>query len=84
VHPVPAGDTLEVVVEWQHQGVPESSATLDLGALRSAAHHEDVLWDPPPPPPEDGYFGWSGPFSTGAHGSSLAITFDDEPDPKGE
>ncbi len=36
------------------------------------------------PVPEDGYFGWSGPFSTGAYGSSLAMTFDDEPDPKGE
>jgi hypothetical protein len=76
VHPLPEGDSLEVVVEWQHQGVPESSAALDLGALRAAAARQDVLWDAPPGP-QEGYFGWSAPFPVGAHGSSLAISFDE-------
>ncbi len=77
VHPLPEGDTLEVVVEWEHQRVPESSARVDLGALRDAAAREDVLWDPPPAP-EEGFFGWAGyaPTSGEAYKSSLTITFD--------
>ena len=80
VSPMPEGDALEVVVAWEHQDVPESSVRLDLAGLRTAAEHEVVLWDPPPPPPEDGYFGWAGPFSSGAYGSSLRISFDEEHD----
>ncbi len=57
---MPEGDALEVVVVWEHQGVPESSVRLELDALRAAAAREDVLWDPPPPPGE-GYFGWATP-----------------------
>lgn len=56
LHPLPAGDSFEVVVQWEHQGVPESAARLDLGPLRAAAEREDVLWDPAPPPEEGG--GW--------------------------
>lgn len=59
LHPLPEGDTLEVVVRWDHQGVPESSVALDLAPLRAAAEREVVLWDPPPAPGEDGAsFGW--------------------------
>jgi hypothetical protein len=56
LHPLPSGDWFEVVVQWEHQDVPESSVRLDLGPLRAAAEHEDVLWDPAPPPEEGG--GW--------------------------
>jgi hypothetical protein len=58
LHPLPVGDTVDVVVAWEHQGVPESHVTLDLAPLRAAAEREMVLWDPPPPPGEGGCFGW--------------------------
>ena len=58
VHPFPEGDTLEVVVAWEHQGVPESSVQLDLAALRAQAAREEVLWDPPPAMIEGDSFGW--------------------------
>ena len=77
VSPMPAGDALEAVVSWDHQGVPESSVRLDLPGLRTAAEHEVVLWDPPPPPPEEGYFGWAGPYPSGAYSSSWAMTLDE-------
>ena len=62
--PLPDGDHLEVVAQWEHQGVPECSARIDLAMLRDAAEGEDVLWEPPPPPGEGG-FGWFAyaPFS---------------------
>ena len=58
--PAAVGPTLEVVVQWEHHGVPESSVRLDLAGLRAAAEQEDVLWDAPPPPREDEAFGWFG------------------------
>jgi hypothetical protein len=58
VHPFPVGSDLEVVVAWEHQGVPESSVAIDLEALRAEARGEEVLWDPPPPPAEGDSFGW--------------------------
>lgn len=63
LHPIPEGDRLDVVVAWEHAGVPESSAVLDLAALRAAAEREEVLWDPPPAPEElgVGWFGYASP-----------------------
>lgn len=86
LHPLPAGATLEVVTQWQHQGVPESSVRLDLAALRLAAEHEDVLWDPPPPPEEEGFLGWAGhaPMGGKVHRSQWAMLLDDAPGPDGE
>jgi len=77
VSPFPEGESLQVLIEWEHQGVPESSARVELGTLRGAAAREDVLWDPPPAP-QEGFFGWAGyaPTSGEAYGSSLTITFD--------
>lgn len=84
LHPLPAGDTLDVVTQWQRQGVPESSVRLDLAALRRAAEHEDVLWDPPPPP-EEGFLGWAGHASMGGdHRSPWVMSFGDAPGPDGE
>ncbi|QKE85180.1 hypothetical protein [Arthrobacter sp. NEB 688] len=81
IHPFPEGESVELVVRWDHLGVPESVATLPLGPLREAATREQVLWDPPPPPGADGG-GWFayGPMSGSAYGSSLAITWDDDED----
>jgi hypothetical protein len=81
LHPFPAGDELRVVVEWEHQGVPESSVALDLGALRTAAAGEEVLWDPPPPLGEGDSFGWFAyaPMSGDSYQSSRAFHVD-EPD----
>ncbi len=74
VHPLPDGDSVEVVVQWEHQGVPESSASVALAPLREAAEHEDVLWDPPPSP-ADQSFGWFGyaPMGGSAYRSSVAV-----------
>ncbi len=79
LYPIPEGDSLEVVVEWSQAGVPESSARIDLAALRDAAAREDVLWDAPPPP-GDGSFGWFayGPMSGSAFSSHVSIA----PDPQ--
>ena len=84
LHPVPEGDTVDVVVEWAPQGVPESSVALDLSELRAAAARELVLWDPPPLRAEerDGWFAYA-PMGGSAYRSSLAITFD-EPTPEGD
>ncbi len=70
-----------MVVEWEHQGVPESSVALDLGALRTAAAGEEVLWDPPPPLGEGDSFGWFAyaPMSGDSYQSSRAFHVD-EPD----
>lgn len=62
--PFPQGDGLDVVVQWEHQGVPESTAWVDLDALRQAAAGEDVLWAPPSSP-GDGAAAWSGYAPTG-------------------
>lgn len=82
VHPLPDGDSVEVVVQWEHQGVPESSASVALAPLREAAEHEDVLWDPPPPP-TDQSFGWFSyaPMGGSAYRSSVAVVVDDDPAP---
>jgi hypothetical protein len=82
--PFPVGDALQVVVEWEHQGVPESSVRVELGTLREAAARETVLWDPPPEP-EEGYFGWAGysPSSGEASGWSPTPPVDDEDDGHG-
>jgi len=85
LYPIPDGDFFEVVVEWSHLGVPESSARIDLAALRDAAAREDVLWDAPPPPGEG--FGWFAyaPMSGSAFGSHLSIAPDpQEPDDDAE
>lgn len=81
VHPLPAGDSLDVVVQWEHQGVPEVSVAVDLAPLREAAEQEDVLWDPPPGPRPDG-FGWFAYATTGgsAFASSATVASTDEPD----
>jgi len=80
IHPFPGGDALDVVVEWEPVGVPETSARLDLSGLPDAAEREDVLWDPPPPP-EEGYYGWSAyaPTIGEVYRSDLSLSFD-EPD----
>ena len=73
------------MVEWSHLGVPESSARIDLAALRDAAAREDVLWDAPPPPGEG--FGWFAyaPMGGSAFGSHLSIAPDpQEPDDDAE
>jgi hypothetical protein len=78
LHPIPDGDTLEVFVQWDHQGVPESSAPLDLTVLRSAAEQEDVLWDPPPAPNEQsgGWFAFA-PMSGESYRSSWSMVVDE-------
>ncbi len=84
LNPVPEGHTLDVVVAWDAQGVPESSVALDLAPLRAAAASETVLWDPPPPG-EGAGFGWFAyaPMSGSAYGSSWAVSFD-EPGAEGD
>jgi hypothetical protein len=81
MHPLPDGDDLTVVVRWDHAGVPESSARLDLAALRAAAAGEEVLWDPPPPPGAHGG-GWfaHGPMPGEADRSGSAIEPGDDDD----
>jgi len=84
LHAVPDGDALEVVVEWEYVGVPESTAQIDLAVLREAAQHEDVLWGPPPPPGEG--FGWFAyaPMSGSAFHSSLRLSVDAADDADGD
>ena len=79
VHPLPDGDVLDVVIQWEHQGVPESSATVPLTPLREAAEREDVLWDPPPTP-ADQSFGWFAyaPMGGQVYRSNVAVVMDDE------
>jgi hypothetical protein len=87
LHPLPDGDELEVVVEWQHQGVPETSTALDLAALRAAAAQEEVLWAPPPAPAEGDSFGWFAfaPMSGAVYTSSLDVAVDSpQPEPDGD
>lgn len=78
LHPVPDGDSLEVVVEWVNAGVPESSARVDLVPLREAAEGESVLWDPPPPPEEGvGWFAYA-PMGGSVYRSHLTVSMDPE------
>lgn len=78
LHPVPDGDSLEVVVEWGDAGVPESSARVDLGPLREAAARESLLWDPPPPPEEGvGWFAYA-PMGGSVYRSHLTVSMDPE------
>ncbi len=87
LHPLPAGDHLEVVAAWEPMGVPESAARFELAALRRAADAEEVLWDPPPPPGADG-LGWFAyaPLSREAYRSDATIRLDqgadEEPGPE--
>ena len=81
--PVPSGDCVEVVVEWEPARVPESSVRLDLEPLHAAAEHEDVLWEPAPPPEEGaGWFAFA-PMSGAAYRSGLSLSID-EPEPDTE
>lgn len=84
VHPLPDGEALDVVVQWDHQGVPESSARIDLGPVREAAEGEDVLWDPPPSPADQpaGWFAYA-PMGGAAYRTSAAVVVDED-DPAGD
>ncbi|WP_377643272.1 hypothetical protein [Oryzobacter terrae] len=78
VHPLPQGEAFDVVVQWEHQGVPESAARVALAPLHEAAEREDVLWDPPPSP-TDQPLGWfaHAPLGGEAYRSSVAVVIDE-------
>ena len=49
VTPLPPDATVDVVLAWPGFGIPESRATLDAAAIRTAASRSQILWPPLPP-----------------------------------